>query len=177
MFIYHGKNKRIIQATVKANDIQDNVIDAIGENKFDFECSNINNIQLAEIFRKHKSKPLHVNSYWYWSRRVNGKYVQSEPNKMFINTRGYAINDSRHWMANLVSLMYHERTHFLDKLEGECFFNHGVGWNANRYEPWKEATAPFYVDLIAESICGGATNEVADRKRSERVMVCGGLFQ
>lgn len=150
MFIYLGSNEIIKSSVELANLIYDDVVKElmiVPEQEFFEGSSNVNMGELANIMELHINTPFYVETYWYWSKRVNGKYIPSTPNKMYINTRGYAFN-SKDAVFNLVYLMFHEHCHFLDHITPDKFFHHFD----NRYKPYKEMTAPYFVDNIAEKI-------------------------
>lgn len=164
MIKYEGNIDKIKESVHLANIIYDDVVNWLrleGNKEFFQGSANVNYQELANIMELFKSKTFYVKTYWYWSRKVNGKFVPSIPNTMFINTRGYAYN-SMHSVFNLVYLIFHEHCHFLDNLQDEKFFHHFD----NKYKPYKENTAPYVVDAIAEKII--LKNYIVDRDDPER---------
>lgn len=160
MFVYKGKKQKLISMKLLSNSIKNELCKELQKRIDKFKCSNINGQDLCNIISQHWEKNFEIKTYWYWRRSVNGMFDASTPNCMYINTRGYAYNGD---LGGLVSLAWHEYVHYLDYLQDEYYFHH----ESNAYRTWKEETAPYYTDYLAEKIIN---NEATDRERAEKVI-------
>jgi len=154
-FAYYGNNSNIIQAVKRANEIQDQIIKLLNAADVKkFVSSTIGSSALAHIIAKHSGVTCEVRTYYYWRSKVLGKFVPSQPGIIWLNSNGL----SRRSISGLVCTKWHERIHFLDLLEKGLSFGH----DGNTYHAWKEQTAPYFVDYLAEKIVAGIEDEPQD---------------
>ena len=145
MFINESNLFRVEQSVELANLIHEQIIARLHDAKVkQFEVSNIGSDQLAHIIANYAGYQCKVRTYWYFRKNVLGKFVPSEPDVVYINSNGL---ESRR-ISSIVCTLWHERIHFLDHLVTTAHFGH----NGNRYYKWKEQTAPYFVDYLAEKI-------------------------
>lgn len=129
----------------RANTVVPELIERLKKlGEYKFKLSDITAIELAEMFEKSNAT-LEVKTYWYYSRNVIGKFVPSQPLNIWLNRKAQprGIEDN-------VATMIHEGVHYLDSLTPKYF-----GHADNKYKKWKENTAPFYADNLAEQIVLG----------------------
>jgi len=149
IFEYTGEIESLKEASKQANEIKDEIIYSLERSKTTrFRCSNITPAELSDIIRTSKMK-IEIKTYWYWSRNVFGYFDASKPNVIHINTRSLPRP-----IPSLVSTLWHEYIHALDANEKHFYFHH----DSNYYELWKEDTAPFYIDGIAERLAAASDN-------------------
>ena len=149
IFEYTGKIELLKEASKKANNIKSEIIRSLEHSKLTrFRCSNITPAELSDIIRTSKMK-IEIKTYWHWNRNVMGYFDASKPSVININTRSLPRS-----VSSLVSTLWHEYIHALDASEEHFYFHHG----SNYYRPWKEDTAPFYVDAIAERLAAASDN-------------------
>ena len=114
MFIYHGENLRIKEAVAKANNMGPDIIMSLNDlPDVEFKWSNVTPKKLGVIIASSKLV-MEVRTYWYWSKNVNGKFLPSQPNIIWINTRGRVFNNINpvdNGIPGLISLKWHEKTH------------------------------------------------------------------
>lgn len=143
-FIYNGSNESIIKAVKEANGKSERLASLLFDADVKkFECANIGSRELGFIVNTNRNETLEVKTYWYFKKKVLGKFVPSEPKTIWINSNGLAARQ----VSSLVSTFWHERIHFLDSISRATF-----GHDGNTYYKWKEQTAPYFVDALAEKI-------------------------
>lgn len=144
-FKYNGSNENIIEAVFIANSIYGDVAAIVAERDKEFMNANTSPESIAKTMEK-AGFTMTIKTYWYWRRGVYGYFNPSKPDNIYINTRSLPRS-----VPSLVATFYHEMMHALDSRSDTYYFNHG----SNYYKPWKENTAPFFVDRVAEEIARG----------------------
>ena len=158
IFEYTGKIESLKEASKKADNIKSEIVRSLEHSKITrFRCSNITPAELSDIIRTSKMK-IEIKNYWYWNRNVMGYFDASKPSVININTRSLPRS-----VSSLVSTLWHEYIHALDANEKHFYFHH----DSNYYELWKEDTAPFYVDAIAEKF----TNLIDQKPETENTQM------
>lgn len=157
MFNYKGKNKIVLEATAKANQIKKDALEAIKQREEMFLESNpkANGDDLSRWIRgvfDYGGQAMEVRLYWYYSRNVLGKFEPSRPSIIWLNSRAL-IRKRNHKenISSIVATLWHEAVHYVDNIMKHYNFGHG----SNTYELWKEECAPFYIDWIAEKLANG----------------------
>lgn len=158
-------NMDIAKAVATANSIQTEVIGVLEMpgSKFhrrQFKCANITGKELAMIMR-NRVGVIEVRQYWYWNSNVLGKYDPSRPDVVWLNSR------ARQVLGGYVGTLFHELVHYLDGVTKYRYFHHGD----NNYERWKEDTAEYYVDAIAEALAVDGRYESPREKTTKIVTV------
>lgn len=151
MFKYNGNSHLIIECTNIANELMKNVTfhNKIKENYYDmatckgfvieadvdnYDFKSTQNPELNLIIKLYRSKNPWSSAYGYFS--------PAKPDHIFLNNR--KLNRSK---GSIVSSLIHEMIHFLDDKNKQESYGHG-----DNSPIGKEATAPYFIDNIAESI-------------------------
>lgn len=160
IFISKTNNKSINTAIEIANEIKEDLVDALKEvDVFTFACSNLTNIELAKLIEENHLE-MNVHSYWSRNRKVLGYFDSRFPFNIYVNRSPFPRTKQ-----SLVATFVHEYIHALDHTEKDYFFHHGN----NKYVAWKERTAAYFCDNLAEEIVKkklGVFNTDSDIPRS-----------
>jgi predicted SprT family Zn-dependent metalloprotease len=140
-----------------ANRIYPEVLKRLKNRSEPFDWSNKVNGRMLARFIEESGVQMEVKTYWYWRRRVLGKFVPSQPKVVWLNRKAFPRTE-----ASVVATLYHELIHAVDHFNKEYYFHHG----SNRYHISKESSAPYYVDAIAESVLG----KDSDREKTTRIV-------
>lgn len=149
IFKYEGENKLIDEATKIANAIFPQVLrrleDAEGTIVNSNNRASMSTRDLADEMLNYVDE-MEVHTYYYRNKNVLGMFMPKYPNRIYINE-----NSIPRSVYSIVATLYHELIHFIDR-SSSYDLGHGFGVTANKYKAWKERTAPFYVDNIAEQV-------------------------
>lgn len=140
-------------------DIGDDTIKIMGSDAFhaelsrhtdDFECSNINGPKLSEIIKQRlmTGRTVTLRSYWYWRRKVAGKYDPTTPGIIYFNKRNLKPKLKKYLYPIIKKSIGHEITHLFDGLSLFEFHHCGV----NKYDTWMNRTAPYIVGRLVEKL-------------------------
>jgi hypothetical protein len=162
MIVSKTNNIKVLRATNAVNELlafnNDFKNDIAGYGVFDYsDCDSEFIADLIHQFSNGRFGNLYVYTYKSknpWSRAY-GYFSPATPDKIFLNTR--KLNRSQ---ASIGASICHELIHYIDS-KVTVRFGHGEGKNANS-PIGKEATAPYWIDNLAEYYFKKNLNEYRD---------------
>ena len=148
MFVYKGSNKKLIEATSKANRLllTDEFYMAIKNKSTDFDMSTASPEYISEFIWKNKEDvTCNVKTYSKRFTKALAYFTRSRPNDININT--YKLNRS---MGSIVATLIHEYVHMVDHVDKKHSFGHG-----SNSRKGKQNTAPYWIDNVAQGMIDG----------------------
>ncbi len=153
MFIYKGKNKKIIEAVEQANSFE--LLGFVAEDiriYTQFDMSNTRNEHIADelemFLHRNDIEIVTYKPKWRWSKAY-GYFSPNKPNTIHLNQ--YKLNRS---IASFVGTFFHELTHMTDN--ADKYYSYGHGDNNPK---GKEHTAPYFIGNSASEYFDISNND------------------
>ena len=146
MFVYNGKNKKILSAVKKANDMHIREELRLKIKNTEFEMSTAGSDYLARGFINFVIETdIFVKPYSRrWSKAL-AYFTPNRPKDININTAKLKRSE-----GSIVGTFYHEAAHMFDKYDTDHEFGHGSNSSKG-----KEKTFPYAVGSLVKDIVNG----------------------